>query len=217
MFDSLSLTSAFFLGILGSAHCMGMCGGIASSIAMASNSNKTTTLICYNLGRIGSYAIAGAILGALDILVRYGPLATYLRLFAALMLIAMGLYVAQWWKGLTHIEKFGHKLWRYISPATSKLIPVKNLRQALLLGFFWGWLPCGLVYSTLIWSAAANSSTESAMLMLFFGLGTLPAMMTTSLLAQQLHLLFRKRISQQISGTLIIIFGLYSIPWKSFF
>ncbi|EPJ49633.1 MAG: membrane protein, putative [Osedax symbiont Rs2] len=214
MFDSLSLGSAFLLGMLGSAHCIGMCGGIASSIALTSNANKTRSLLFYNFGRISSYAAAGAILGSLDYLFRYGPLESYLRLFAALMLIAMGLYVAQWWRGLTKIEAIGHNLWRFISPAASKLLPVNNLRQAFSLGIFWGWLPCGLVYSTLIWSSAANSSAQSAMLMLFFGLGTVPAMMTTSLLAKQLKGLFSKRISQQISGAAIIVFGLYSVPWR---
>jgi len=214
MFDTLSLGSAFFLGVLGSAHCIGMCGGIASSIALTSNANKTRSLLFYNFGRISSYAAAGAILGSVDYLFRHGAMESYLRLFAALMLIAMGLYVAQWWRGLTKIETLGHKLWRFISPAASKLLPVSNLRQAFTLGIFWGWLPCGLVYSTLIWSSAANSSTQSALLMLFFGLGTLPAMMTTSLLAKHLKSLLSRRISQQISGAAIVAFGLYSIPWR---
>ncbi len=217
MFDSLTLASAFLLGILGSAHCIGMCGGIASSIALAQNINRTLSLFFYNIGRISSYALAGAILGSLDFLMQYAAVEVLLRTFAALMLISMGLYVAQWWRGLTKIELIGHKLWRYISPAASKLLPVTSVKQAFLLGIFWGWLPCGLVYSTLIWSSAANSSSESALLMLFFGLGTLPAMMTTSLLASQLKNLLSKRISQQISGTLIISLGAYSIPWMGLY
>ncbi|MFT5705856.1 MAG: sulfite exporter TauE/SafE [Oceanospirillaceae bacterium] len=216
MFD-LNITSAFFLGVLGSAHCIGMCGGIASSISLSQGTSKTLNILFYNIGRIASYTIAGAVLGSLNIASRYNILEVPLRTFAALMLIAMGLYVAHWWRGLTKIEAIGHQLWRFISPAASKLLPVKNFRQAFTLGAFWGWLPCGLVYSTLIWSSAANSSLSSATLMLFFGLGTLPAMMTTSLLAKQLKSLLSKRISQQISGSIIIGFGLYHIPWLAFF
>jgi sulfite exporter TauE/SafE len=214
MFDSLSVLSAFLLGVLGSAHCIGMCGGIASSVALTQQSNKLLSLLFYNVGRISSYAIAGALLGLLDFLVRYSALELALRTFAAIMRIAMGLYVAQWWRGLTKIETIGNGIWRFISPAASKLLPVTNLKQAFLLGIFWGWLPCGLVYSTLIWSSAANSSGQSALLMFCFGLGTLPAMMTTSLLANQLRTLLSKPISQQISGAVIIFFGLYSIPWQ---
>jgi sulfite exporter TauE/SafE len=215
MFDNLNLLSAFLLGVLGSAHCIGMCGGIASSIALTQTANKTLSLLLYNLGRISSYALAGAILGSVDFLFRYGTMGVILRTFAAFMLIAMGLYIAQWWRGLTKVEAIGHKLWRFISPAASRLLPVKSLKQSFLLGVFWGWLPCGLVYSTLIWSSAANSSTTSALLMLFFGLGTLPAMMTTSLLAKQLQGLMSKSISQKVSGSIIILFGLYSMPWPA--
>jgi sulfite exporter TauE/SafE len=218
MFDNVSLISAFMLGILGSAHCIGMCGGIASSIALTQTRNKSISLLFYNFGRILSYSTAGALLAALDLFMPYavlqqGMFEVLMRTFAALMLVSMGLYIAQWWKGLVVIERIGHKLWRYISPAASKLLPVQNISQAFSLGVFWGWLPCGLVYSTLIWSSAANNSAQSALLMLFFGLGTMPAMMTTSLLAQQMKKLLSKRISQQISGSVIIIMGLYSIPW----
>jgi sulfite exporter TauE/SafE len=214
MFDSLNLASAFLLGILGSAHCIGMCGGIASSVALSGQNNKVASLLLYNIGRISSYALAGAILGTLDFLTRYVQLEVIARTVAALMLISMGLYIAQWWRGLTKIEAIGHKFWRLISPAASKLLPVKNLKQAMMLGFFWGWLPCGLVYSTLIWSSAAHNSTQSALLMFAFGLGTLPSMMTTSLLSAQLKTLLSKPISQQVCGVIIIMIGCYSLPWR---
>ena len=194
-----------------------MCGGIASSIALGQKVNSTAYLWLYNLGRIGSYSAAGAVLGSLDFLLRYGSLQIALRTFAAFMLIAMGLYVANWWRGLTKIERLGASLWSLIRPLASKLLPVTSAPKALLLGICWGWLPCGLIYSTLIWSSAANSSSSSALLMLFFGLGTLPAMMTTSLLAKQFQLLLSKRYSQQICGSFIIGFGFYNIPWHSLF
>lgn len=216
MLDNLSLATAFLLGLLGSAHCIGMCGGIASSIALGQKLKTNLYLWFYNLGRIASYSVAGAILGSLDSLIRYGSMQIALRTIAALMLIAMGLYVASWWRGLTQVERLGASLWRLIRPAASKLLPVTSAPKALLLGVCWGWLPCGLIYSTLIWSSAANSSAQSALLMLFFGLGTLPAMMTTSLLAKQFQLLLSKSYAQQICGTLIIGFGFYNIPWHAF-
>lgn len=215
MLDQLTLGTALLLGLLGSAHCIGMCGGIASSISLGQPTHAGKYLLFYNIGRISSYTIAGAILGSLDFLVRYGSMQILLRTVAALMLIAMGLYIAQWWRGLSHLEQFGFKLWRHISPLASKLLPVTSAPKAFFLGACWGWLPCGLIYSTLIWSSAANSSTQSALLMLCFGIGTLPAMMTTSLLAKQVQQLLSKRYSQQICGILIISFGLFNMPWHS--
>jgi len=215
MLDQLTLATALLLGLLGSAHCIGMCGGIASSISLGQPVRAGKYLLFYNIGRISSYTAAGAILGSLDFLSHYGAMQILLRSIAAFMLIAMGLYVAQWWRGLTRLEQIGFRLWRHISPVASKLLPVTSAKKAFILGACWGWLPCGLIYSTLIWSSAANSSAQSALLMLCFGLGTLPAMMTTSLLAKQFQQLLSKRYSQQACGLLIITFGLYNMPFHA--
>lgn len=215
MTDSLSLTTAVLLGLLGSAHCLGMCGGIAATISMGQKSARLPNLLGYNLGRLISYSIAGALVGSLGILVKDSTLAIFLRTLAGILLITMGLYVAQWWKGLVHVEKLGNKLWSFIRPTASKLLPVKSIKQALLLGFFWGWLPCGLVYSTLIWAATAQSPLQSGSLMLAFGVGTLPAMLTTGLLAKQVQNLLANRNVQYVAGFLILLFGLYTIPFRA--
>ncbi|WP_293267579.1 sulfite exporter TauE/SafE family protein [Neptunomonas sp.] len=214
MIESLSISTAILLGLLGSAHCLGMCGGIAATIALGQQKNRIPNLIGYNFGRLLSYAVAGALVGSIGVMVKDSSLAIMLRTIAGLLLIAMGLYVAQWWKGLTHVERLGSKLWTFISPAASKLLPVKNIKQALLLGFFWGWLPCGLVYSTLIWSATANDPVKSASLMFAFGIGTLPAMLSTGMLAKQMQALLSNRNVQHIAGLMIIIFGFYTIPFN---
>lgn len=168
----------------------------------------------YNLGRILSYSAAGAVMGSLSWLIKDPQLTLILRSFAALMLIAMGLYIAQWWKGLTYIERGGSLLWKQIQPLASRLLPVTHLHQAVLLGALWGWLPCGLVYSTLIWASAAGSWQESAGLMLFFGLGTLPVMLLTGLMAQRVKQLIQQRLTRSLFGIMVIGFGLYTLPWQ---
>ncbi|MGY8869453.1 MAG: sulfite exporter TauE/SafE family protein [Pseudomonadales bacterium] len=214
MTESLSISTAILLGLLGSAHCLGMCGGIAATIALGQKRSRIPNLIGYNFGRLISYALAGALVGSLGILIKDSTLAIALRTLAGLLLITMGLYVAQWWKGLTQVEKLGSKLWSLIRPAASKLLPVKNIKQALLLGFFWGWLSCGLIYSTLIWAATAQDPIQSASLMFAFGVGTLPAMLSTGILAKQMQTLLANRNVQHIAGLMIILFGLYTIPFN---
>ncbi|MFC6673598.1 sulfite exporter TauE/SafE family protein [Marinobacterium aestuariivivens] len=215
MTEQLSILTALMLGLLGGAHCIGMCGGISATIGLARQDSRTPTIVLllgYNGGRILSYALAGALLGGLGVLVA-GSLATLLlRALAGLMLIAMGLYIGQWWKGLVHLERAGQHLWRHLRPLTSRLLPARTPLQALLLGLVWGWLPCGLIYSTLIWASAAASWNDSALLMFCFGIGTLPAMLTTGLAAAQLRRLLARRLTQQLAGGLIIGFGLYSLP-----
>ena len=215
MTEALSLPTAFILGLLGGTHCLGMCGGIATTVSL-SNPNETKgfgLLLGYNGGRILSYTLAGALLGSLSWLVENQTLQLALRTFAGIMLICMGLYIAQWWQGLTKIEHAGGMIWKKISPLASKLLPVKNISQALLLGVLWGWLPCGLVYSTLIWASAASDWTLSAQLMAAFGLGTLPTMLLTGVLAQQVKLILQKQLTKYISGSIIILMGIYTIPW----
>ena len=124
----------------------------------------------------------------------------------------MGLYLAGWWSGLTRVEAIGRGLWRHIQPFASRLMPVKSVPRALLLGALWGWLPCGLVYSTLLWAASQGSATESALLMLAFGLGTWPVLLATGLAAERLMALLRKRGVRIAGGVTVILFGLWTLP-----
>ncbi|MDO6563497.1 sulfite exporter TauE/SafE family protein [Amphritea sp. 1_MG-2023] len=217
MTEPLSALTALLLGLLGSAHCLGMCGGISSAVAMGidrQNAHPLRLLIGFNLGRIASYTLAGALLGSIGWLIRTPEVTLLLRSFAGLILVLMGLYVAQIWRGLAYLEKQGNRLWRHIQPLSRKLLPVSNSLQSLALGALWGWLPCGLVYSTLIWSATASDWKVSATMMACFGLGTVPAMLATGLLANQVQTLLKSRHTHRIAGLLIILFGLYTIPWQ---
>ncbi len=216
MIESLSLSTAFILGLLGGAHCLGMCGGIAATVSMsAPDGGRGVYLLAgYNTGRIVSYTLAGALIGSISWLLESEASLIAMRTLAGAMLIAMGLYIAQWWQGLVHLEKAGSGLWQWVRPAASRFLPVRNLMQALMLGALWGWLPCGLVYSTLIWASAAADWQSSAELMMAFGIGTLPTMLLTGVLAQQVKSVLQKRVTKNLFGSLIIFFGIYTIPWS---
>ena len=221
MTDSLSLSAAFILGLLGGGHCVGMCGGIMSALSIGSGhaDNRWSPrflgiLLGYNLGRILSYTLIGLLMGALGWF--FGGFSREtsiaLRVVAGIMLVAMGLYLAGWWTALTRLERVGHKLWRHIQPTASAMLPVNSPIKAVAVGAVWGWLPCGLVYSTLVWAAASSSATQSAALMLAFGLGTLPVLFATGLLARQMQTLLQNRVFRSAAGILVILFGLWTIP-----
>jgi len=219
--DPLSYTTAFIIGLLGGAHCIGMCGGIMNALSFAIPEQQrnvrqvTPILLLYNLGRILSYAIAGAIVGLLGgYLQKTGSqVGPTLRIIAGLMLIAMGLYLAGWWRGLTYLEKLGGYLWKYLQPIGNRLMPVTKPSQAALLGIIWGWLPCGLVYSTLTWSATSTSWQQSALIMFSFGLGTLPAMLLTGAFAHQVKVWIQKASVRNIAALLVIGFGIWTMGW----
>ncbi|MGH8353410.1 MAG: sulfite exporter TauE/SafE family protein [Pseudomonas sp.] len=210
------LVSALILGLLGGGHCLGMCGGLMGALTLAipaeQRARRFRLLLAYNLGRILSYAGAGLLIGLAGWAVASSPAAMALRVGAALLLIAMGFYLAGWWSGLTRIEALGRGLWRHIQPYASRLLPVSSLPRALLLGALWGWLPCGLVYSTLLWAASQGDALDSAVLMLAFGLGTWPVLLATGLAAERLTALLRRRGVRVAGGLLVILFGLWTLP-----
>lgn len=219
MTETLKYTTAVILGLLGGAHCIGMCGGIMSALSLSTTEHKPavgrfTLLLSYNVGRIISYAIAGFLVGILGwFLGGFNKEASMaIRWLAGLMLIVMGLYLSGWWLGLTRLEQTGQRLWRHIQPHAASLLPITTPSRALLVGALWGWLPCGLIYSTLIWAASSANAWHASLLMLCFGLGTVPVLMATGLLAGQLKNLLQHRGVRAAAGVLVMLFGLWTIP-----
>ena len=210
------LISALILGLLGGGHCLGMCGGLMGALTLAippeQRGRRLQLLLAYNLGRIISYATAGLLFGLAGWAVASSPAAMLLRIVAGLLLISMGLYLGGWWSGLTRIEALGRGLWRHIQPVASRLLPVCSLPRALLLGALWGWLPCGLVYSTLLWAASQGDALDCGLLMLAFGLGTWPVLLATGMAAERLTALLRRRGVRMAGGLLVILFGLWTLP-----
>ncbi|MBJ6137569.1 sulfite exporter TauE/SafE family protein [Marinobacter litoralis] len=216
----LSYSSAFVIGLLGSTHCLGMCGGISASLSMALpvgrgfRLRQTLLLLAFNFGRIGSYSLiaAGIALLSTQAAGQWAWAGQLLMAFAGVLLIFMGLSMGQWWQGIRYIERAGAPVWRMLSPLTKRFLPVNNAGQALALGSLWGWLPCGLVYSTLGWAALQPTVSSAALTMFFFGLGTLPSMLATGYAAQWIRGIKSHQGVRKISGILLILFGLWTLP-----
>ncbi len=215
--EPITLGAAFLIGLLGAGHCLGMCGGIVNALSMASaDSGKSRygILAGYNLGRLSSYTFIGFVMGLFGWwLSKNGVVAFGLRTLAGAILILSGLYIGGFWNGLLKIEKLGQGLWKYIEPVTRKLMPVKSPVHAFALGLLWGWLPCGLIYSTAIWASMSGSAAQSSLLMLSFGIGTLPAIVATGLAAQKLSSVLNNKQFQKWSGGLLVVFGIWTLPF----
>lgn len=213
----LSLTAAFLVGLLGGGHCVGMCGGIVGAVSMSlpNSKPKLPFLIGYNLGRISSYTLAGIIAGVLGassfFLDHILPIEKLLYALASVMLVLLGLYLAGIWRVLTKLEHIGTMLWQLIQPYSQKLLPVKSLPQSFLLGALWGWLPCGLVYSVLVAAIATANPLQGGLLMLAFGLGTLPTLLAMGMTAVRLKAFLQKLWFRRLSGLLVAGFGLMGL------
>lgn len=188
-----------------------MCGGIVSALSMQAPGGGATVLthLAYNLGRITSYVVAGALAGAVGY--AFGaalPVQRGLYLFASLMLVGMGLYLLGFTKMLAVVERGGQRLWARIQPQTRRFLPVRGPAQALPLGLLWGWLPCGLVYSALTTALASGSAIRGALSMLAFGLGTLPNLLLAGMLLSRFRRYAQARATRIVSGLLVLGFGL---------
>ncbi|TBW59163.1 sulfite exporter TauE/SafE family protein [Marinobacter halodurans] len=216
----LDYSSAFMIGLLGGVHCLGMCGGISASLSMAVpvgasfRLRQSFLIVGFNLGRIASYTLLGALLGLLttQAVAAWTALAPVLRTLAGLLLILMGLSLGQFWQGIQVVERIGAPVWRHLAPLTRRFTPVQRPSQALTLGLLWGWLPCGLVYSTLGWAALQPSVSSAALTMFSFGLGTLPAMLATGFAASRLQHWRQHRGFRQLVGVCLVIFGVWTLP-----
>jgi hypothetical protein len=134
-----------------------------------------------------------------------------LRLLAALLTVAIGLYLMGAWSRLALIERFGEPLWRLIEPLGRRLLPVRSVPRAFAFGLVWGWLPCGLVYAMLLNAPAQGGPLAGGLYMMLFGIGTLPVMVGSGLMTAGLRTLIARREVAIVGGGLVVALGLYSL------
>ncbi|MDJ0906663.1 MAG: sulfite exporter TauE/SafE family protein [Woeseiaceae bacterium] len=211
------LSAALLAGLVGSAHCLGMCAGISGLFAVnaeaASMRASVPTAVVYNAGRVITYAVLGIIVAAFgSVIVKASPdLAVGIRMLSGIIIILVGLKVAFDLRILNVIERMGGTLWARIAPVATRLVPVTSLPKALGLGLVWGWLPCGLVYSVLMIAATSASPIGGAATMFAFGIGTMPAMVLSGLGAARLSSFMQRRGTRIGLGLLVVAMGLATI------
>jgi sulfite exporter TauE/SafE len=230
--NAISLFPVFMVGLLGSVHCAGMCGGIVSAFSMAPQVPRRPfpvpvatagalsfdiplRVLAYNSGRIGSYMAAGALAGGLAggalALTGLGAFQAGAYWLANLMLVALGLYLMDVWRGLARLEGAGRALWRRVSPLMKHLIPLDTPFKMFAVGALWGWLPCGMVYSMLLTAMLSGSAWGGAGVMLAFGLGTLPMLLTMGLFGAQVRSAMQRRSVRLVAGMVVLVFGLLGL------
>jgi sulfite exporter TauE/SafE len=212
-----SIIAVFFVGLLGGVHCLGMCGSIVGILTV--QLPKTKILwpfhLAYSSGRVASYSLAGALVGLLGqagLMFRdQVPIQHLLFALSSVMLIALGLYLAGMGNLVRRIEGAGRGLWQRIQPLTRGLFPVTTPLRAFLLGTLWGWLPCGLVYSVLVTALASGDAKHGALIMLAFGLGTLPNLLAIGLFWEKIKSKVQSPKVRMAAGLLVAAFGVYGL------
>jgi hypothetical protein len=209
--------AAFAVGLLGGVHCLGMCGGIATALSSASSGAMPAwqLRLGYNLGRISSYAVAGAIAGSIGgagMLIAHAlPVQMAAYILANVMLIGLGLYLAGLSAAVSRLESAGQWIWRRLQPLMRHLLPADRWSRALALGALWGWLPCGLVYSVLTTAMLAGNPGGGAIIMAAFGLGTLPNLLAAGTALGWLQRLRNHRSFRITAGGLVAGLGVVGL------
>lgn len=210
-----TLLMAFSAGVLSTLHCWGMCGSLIlalhAGVPGAGSTPRTRLLLTglYHAGRMVCYALLGAAGGSLLSLGAGQQALAYrlLQTLAALALVLAGLRLAGWRRG-SWLETLGLRLWRPVAPLGRRLWPIDRPSRALASGMLWGLLPCGLVYAMLPVAAASGSAARGGLVMLAFGLGTLPGMFGASLVAGRLAPYVERASWRRIAGVALIAMAL---------
>lgn len=200
------LYTALVLGLLGSFHCIGMCGPIAFVLPVDKTSPSRAFFgsFLYHFGRLLSYGLIGVLFGLLGRGLYLAGFQQRLSILIGVVMILIVLIPAR------HLNRFAisRPLYRFIGQVKSKLglyLNKTSYKALFLIGFFNGFLPCGLVYMALLGSVSTGNALEGAVYMIVFGLGTVPLMTAAIYLGNFLKISVRKRIQRAIPIFVVII------------
>ena len=202
----------FFIGLLGSMHCIGMCGGFVAMYSLKKPATKPTLPyhILYNLGRITTYSLLGGILGSVGSFFAYigehRGIPGAVLLIAGSFMVLMGLNIAGVLGKRGFFEETGITGTSAFRQTLHRILTLESVWSAFLLGLLLGFLPCGLLYPIFMNAAASGGFISGMLIMVIFGIGTVPAMMSFGLLMTRL----RPHIKQALyraAAVLIVLLG----------
>jgi sulfite exporter TauE/SafE len=215
------VVTAFLIGLAGGVHCVAMCGGIVSALNLradpppahaAGSLAALSRQLGYSLGRVASYAFAGAVAGGAggiglfyqDVL----PAQVVLLVVANGLIVLLGLYLAGIGTAVLALERAGGFVWTTLKRFGARLTPANTGARAVAVGLAWGLLPCGLVYSVLAMALASGSALRGAGVMAAFGLGTLPNLLVAGVLVHRLQRFLRAPRTRLLAGFAVIALGI---------
>jgi sulfite exporter TauE/SafE len=217
--DLIALAAAWLSGVFGGVHCVAMCGGLATSLGSARAARPSWQhALWLNLGRIGGYTLAGALVGGLGSIlwrvVRIEGLAIGVRSLVGvvLLVVAARMLFPMRFTGLTRLS---NAVWQRMLPWRDRLVPEAGIGRPLVMGMFWGWLPCGLSTTLLMAAWLEASALHGGSLMLAFGVGTLPLMTTLSWSGAHFSARLAQPSLRRVAAGLIAVAGCVTLvaPW----
>lgn len=215
------MLSALLLGFFGSFHCIGMCGPIALALPQHEGQPylKVISALLYNFGRVITYAIIGILFGTIGKGLFMGGIQQFVSIATGaiiILVVAFPYIVPSKFKQVSVLQI------PFMRKAFSNAFKMKSLSAYLFLGLINGLLPCGFVYIALSGAMLTGSTIDGSLFMFFFGLGTIPAMFSMSMMGSFININFRNKIKKAVPiisivvGIILIFRGLnLGIPYLS--
>lgn len=195
----MEILAGFIVGILGSFHCIGMCGPIA--LALPGSNRQTMKFLLqkllYNLGRVITYSLMGAILGLIGEKIKLFGFQQALSVILGISIL-FSIILPVKFKGNFVFSKVNRLIEKFVKPKFQKLFTDERSTSFLLIGILNGFLPCGLVYIALAGALATGSILSGVLFMAMFGFGTLPAMFAASVAGGFISINIRKKMTKMI-------------------
>jgi sulfite exporter TauE/SafE len=220
------LVSAWLVGTLGGLHCVAMCGGLLGAIgardaARAQPLLSARTLVArqatYHAGRIVTYSLLGALFGALGAatlgIVDLLPLQRAIYILANVFLLLLGTSLALRTPGVPMFQRFGARAFAPVLRAMQPVLRRSDASGRVAMGLVWGLMPCALIYSVLPLSLLAGGAWQGALVMLAFGLGTLPNLLATGVLIGRAGRWMSGSAMRHAGAAIMIAFGMLGI-WR---
>jgi uncharacterized protein len=203
---SPEIYAAFFVGLVGSLHCIGMCGPIAIALPIPDSSNLSffTGRILYNLGRVVTYSFLGAILGLLGGRIAVAGAQQVVSIILGVLVI-VAVLLPQKYKNFFAQHPAIQKLAQPLKSNIGMLFKKGTFSAMFLIGILNGFLPCGLVYVALAGAIASGDAISGAAVMILFGLGTVPAMFAASVFGKFINIGIRTKIRKAVPVLAILL------------
>ena len=197
--------SALVLGLLGSFHCIGMCGPIAVALPLKTNTwpARIASSLVYNIGRTITYAILGFIFGLIGKGISLGGIQQWVSIILGAVMILSVLFPVLFRK--VNIEKATYGMISRLKGRFARMFSIRSYSSLFTIGILNGFLPCGLVYITIAGAIVSGEVKDGILYMIIFGLGTIPIMMALSILGNVISVRFRNKIRVVIPIFIVII------------
>lgn len=210
--DWIVVAGALLSGLIGSAHCVLMCSGIATGINARTARPSFWVALQPNIGRVAGYTLAGAAVGAVGSgllqVARNAQLALILRSLVGVVLIIVALRMLDTRGRLGFLKSPGGRYWRWLQPLQKQLVPADTAPKRLMAGLLWGWLPCGLSTTLLTAAWLQGSAWHGALTMAAFGTGTLLVMVPLTWAGARVAQRLQHGRGKQLAAAGLLVMGL---------